>query len=285
MALNWAGEISPKSGRDWRCATQATSGILAILLLMTLPVAANATRTRILLNDDWHVKQLAGSKPDVAELTRQAADPDDEWLAARMPAQVHDVLLEHGKIADPRIGKNAAECAWVGEQDWAYACSFPSPKRQGGPVFLCFDGLDTLADAYLNCRHIGSFENMYRGYRVDVTNNLLEEQRSNTLLIVFRSPSRFVAGVDVPDELDGVSPAHFFRKCHSDFGSYLGARPHSAKVGVFRDVYLDVREDAWIEDTWVRPKLTDEFQAATVDLQIEVGGGEATLDVAFTGPD
>ena len=41
MALNWAGEISPKSGRDWRCATQATSGILAILLLMTLPVAAN----------------------------------------------------------------------------------------------------------------------------------------------------------------------------------------------------------------------------------------------------
>ena len=59
MALNWAGEMGPKSGRDWRCAAQATSGILAILLLMTLPVAANATRTRILLNDDGHVKQLA----------------------------------------------------------------------------------------------------------------------------------------------------------------------------------------------------------------------------------
>ena len=41
MALNWAGEISPKSGCDWRCAAQVTSGILAILLLLTLPVAAN----------------------------------------------------------------------------------------------------------------------------------------------------------------------------------------------------------------------------------------------------
>ena len=193
--------------------------VLVVLLMLAAPTTATAERTRIALNRGWHVKQLTGVEHGVAALTRQAVAPDARWLAARMPAQVHDVLLEHGKIADPRIGKNAAECAWVSEQDWAYACTFPSPASRGGPIFLCFDGLDTLADAYLNGWPIGSFDNMYRSYRVDVTKQLAAEDGSNTLLIIFRSPLRFVEGVDVPEDLKGVSPAHFLRKCHSDFGS------------------------------------------------------------------
>jgi len=55
---------------------------------------------------------------------------------------------------------------------------------------------------------------------------------------------RFVAGVKVPENLKGVGKAHFLRKCHSDFGSYLGAKPHSAKVGIFRDVWLDLPGEA-----------------------------------------
>ena len=260
-------------------------GLLVSLLTMGVPVGATAERTQIPLADSWHIRQLADDEPNVAVLTREAAEADDGWLATAIPAQVHDILLEYGKISDPRIGKNAAECAWVGEHDWVYACTFPSPERNGGPVFLCFDGLDTLAEAYLNGQHIGSFDNMYRRYRVDVANHLAGKDRSNTLLIIFRSPLQFVNQVKAPDELAGVSKSHFLRKCHSDFGSYLGARPHSAKVGVFRDIYLDVPDRSWIEDVWVGPKLSDDLETATVQVQVNVAGTQAALSASIPDPD
>lgn len=69
-------------------------------------------------------------------------------MPARIPAQVHEILLRHGKIPDPHISRNAADSVWVGEKDWAYACVFKSPTYSKGPVSLRFGGLDTLATAY-----------------------------------------------------------------------------------------------------------------------------------------
>ena len=133
-----------------------------VLLLFITSWAWGNQRTTEVLTENWHIKQLDTDKPDIAALTRSAASPDRTWLSARMPAQVHEILLRHRKISDPHIGKNAAESAWVGEKDWAYCCVFQSPPRDGGPVFLRFDGLDTLAAVYLNGSKVGDFNNMFR---------------------------------------------------------------------------------------------------------------------------
>src|SRR5512141_2716765 len=125
-------------------------GTLCFLCTATLDHAAEPARRQITLREGWLVKQLETDAPDVAALARESASPDKTWLAARMPAQVHETLLAHKLIEDPHIGRNAAACAWVGEKDWAYVCRFPSPSSDGGPAFLRFNGLDTLATAYLN---------------------------------------------------------------------------------------------------------------------------------------
>ena len=92
-------------------------------------------RSLRLQREGWYVKQLETARPNVQALSNDAARPDDSWMPATMPAQVHDVLLAHGKVPDPRVGKNAAQSAWVGERDWAYACTFDSPPGDG-PAFL-----------------------------------------------------------------------------------------------------------------------------------------------------
>ena len=100
------------------------------------PVADASLRRLVPLTGGWLIKQLDNDQPDLAALTRDSASPDKTWLSARMPAQVHDVLVAHGLIADPHVGKNAAACAWVGEKDWAYVCRFPTPEacqRSGVP--------------------------------------------------------------------------------------------------------------------------------------------------------
>ena len=57
---------------------------------------APTTRSRAVLAENWFVKQIDTAKPDPQALTQEAKSPGGKWMRARMPAQVHDVLLEHG---------------------------------------------------------------------------------------------------------------------------------------------------------------------------------------------
>ena len=241
-------------------------------------------RTRQTLRDNWRMAEVNASSDDPRALAAEATAADSKWLATRVPAQVHDVLLAHGRIPDPHIGKNAAQSAWVADRDWAYACTFMAPKHRDGPVWLRLAGLDTLAEAFVNGTSVGRFDNMYREYVVDVSERLLPGDAANVLLLVFRSPSRFAQGA--AGRANGLLPAHkHLRKCHSDFSSYLGARPHSIKIGVFRDVVIDAADGAWLEDVQVQSVLTADFGRAQVSAEVAVGGERAHLRWRVFAPD
>ena len=249
--------------------------------------AANVTeaaRRQIILNDGWLVKQLDTGKPDVATLTRESASPDKTWLTARMPAQLHDVLLAHGLIPDPHVGTNATASAWVGEKDWAYLCRFPTPANIAGPAFLRFEGLDTLADVWLNGVPLGHFENMFREYAVAVKDHLVPAGQMNVLVIAFSSPLRYTRAAKFPPDGPGAIPHKSLRKAHSDFSSYLGARPHAVKVGVYRDVVLDLPEQSWIDDVWARPTLSRNHRSASVQVRVTTRGGPAAVRWALIDP-
>ena len=241
-------------------------------------------RTQHILADGWAVKQIDADDPNIPDLTREAAAPDGIWFRTRMPAQVHDILLEQGKIPDPRIGKNAADCTWVGETNWAYACAFPSPAGNG-PVTLRLDGIDALATAYLNGKEIARFDNMYRRYTVSVRSGLRPPGEENILLFVFASPQRFLDRAQERfGSVKGLPPFKYLRKCHCDFGSYLGARPNFMKVGIFCDVILDVPDRAWLEDVCVRPALSNDLARADIQVLVEAAGEPASLQWSLKSP-
>ena len=236
-----------------------------------------STRSVTVLRDGWSIKRIESDRPDVAALARSAAKAEEGWLSATMPAQVHEVLLAAGKIPDPRVGKNAAASAWVGEKDWAYVTRFVSPAGEG-PAFLRFEGLDTLAAVHVNGKEVGRFDNMHRHWAAEIREHLRLAGERNDLVIVFSSPARFVKEArqryDVPE---GISPNRYLRKCNGDFGSYLGARPHSMKVGVFGDVLLDVPDQAWLADVCVRPALSKDRGRAEVQVLLESAGEPAEV--------
>jgi hypothetical protein len=242
-------------------------------------------RRREILSENWRIKKLETKNPDPVVLIREALRPASGWLEARMPAEVHDILLEHELISDPHIGKNAVDSAWVGEEDWAYMCTFTSPERRKSPVFLRFEGLDTLAEAYLNGTHIGNFNNMFRSYSIEINELLAPPSHDNALLIIFFSPLRFIKAVEQPREHHTfIDKYKYMRKPNHDFKTYLGARPHSVKVGVHRDIVLDAPDRAWIEDIHVRTNLSTDLKQASVEFQIETLGTEAMLSWELEDP-
>ncbi len=237
-----------------------------------------------ILSDDWYVRQFDGDPPDIRRLENEVLNPGAAWFSAEMPAQVHGILLRDGKIADPRIGKNAAKCTWVGAADWVYGTTFQSPEG-AGPVFIRFEGLDTVARAYVNGVEIGRFDNMYRSYTCDVRAALNTGREKNVLLIIFTSPEKYLQEIERTREPgQGITAIKYFRKCHSDFGSYLGASPHSMKVGIYRDVILDIPDVSWFDDIWIRPRLTDDFSRAVVDVHIKASGKPCPVEWRLVSP-
>jgi len=126
---------------------------------------------------------------------------------------------------------------------------------------------------------------MYRRYRLDVSRHLEPEGQRNTLLIVFSSPSRFLEDLQPPENLKEVPKIHFLRKCHCDFGSYLGARPNSMKMGIFREVYLDMPGHSYIEDVWIRTEPSEDFTKSDIKGSVETAGPDCTLEWLLRSPD
>jgi len=109
--------------------------------------------------------------------TPEAVDAVD-WLNAVVPGTVAQSLQQLGgwKLDAPID---------FDEQDWWFKTQFNLENLQPGQV-LCFDGLATLADVWLNGQHILSSENMFLGHRIAVDDYL---QKHNQLIICFRSLS------------------------------------------------------------------------------------------------
>ncbi len=100
------------------------------------------------------------------------------WFPANVPGTVASALRAQGKW-------DYQQPVDVDAQDWWYRTTFPASSRtEGETCFLCFDGLATLAEVWLNGERILSSDNMFRSYRVNVAPMLRNE---NEMVIRFHS--------------------------------------------------------------------------------------------------
>ncbi|MDD4061104.1 MAG: glycoside hydrolase family 2 protein, partial [Kiritimatiellae bacterium] len=80
-----------------------------------------------------------------------------------VPGGVHPALMEAGLIPDPGIGDNAAEVKWVGERDWVFErpLEVDAALLAHDIVDLEFDGIDTIAEVFVNDVAVLKADNMF----------------------------------------------------------------------------------------------------------------------------
>ena len=95
-------------------------------------------------------------------------------------------LLRNGLIPDPFDRDNEFRLQWIGLTDWEYQTVFQADagSLRHDHVDLVFDGLDTLAEVYLNDQAILHSDNMFRHWRIAAKPGL--KPGPNILRIVFR---------------------------------------------------------------------------------------------------
>ncbi len=155
-----------------------------------------------------------------------------------IPGSVYSFLKNNNLMIDPFYRLNETEVFNICNNDFTFERSFDFDGANCDRVLLCFDGLDTICDVYLNGKKVLSSNNMHLSHEVDVAGIIKE--KDNALKVICYSPTNYVdetfKNYYIFGAAHGVAGYGHLRKAHAMFGWDWGIR--LPDMGIWRDVYV-----------------------------------------------
>lgn len=213
--------------------------------------------------DDHHCELLASawefcsSPPDAVVTPAAIAATKAAWLPARVPTTAAASLRETGQWS------LAGAARRFDAEDWWFRCQFAAPPaRDGESLVLGFDGLATVAEAWLNGEPLLTSNNMFLAHEV----RLPALRDSNELVLRFKSLDQSLKAKRPRPRWKAPmienQQLRWFRT--TLLGRTPGWSPPAAAVGPWRNVWLERRRHFEISEVRIRSSL--EAQAGVVQL-------------------
>ncbi len=223
---------------------------------------------------DWKIKEFIG----LDWVWRDSVKPDTKdvrwWYPASVPGTVLHDMWKAGKVPDPYFELNSKSCEWVPERTWVYRKEFEAAEDlKGKRIRLCFDGIDYEAEIFLNGESLGRHKGMFLPWKADVGEKLLYGKK-NLLAVVLES---------APREQPQVGRTSLVRTNKSRMTYWWDFCPRMIHQGIWQSVYLDVTEDALLEDVYVYADVHPEEKYAQVCLEVRTEGRDGTIRGSFGG--
>ena len=240
--------------------------LITVYLFCVAPIfafgAAIPGKVSLPLDSGWEFRQSSNGSMAIAPV----------WRPAQVPGLVHEDLLRNDLIPDPYYRDNEAKVQWIEDADWEYRTTIrgTSALLAMDHVELVFEGIDALAEVYLNGVQILKTDNMFREWRLDVKSQL--KPGNNELLVRFPSVISGAAKVAETDKWRSLTqplPAEktYIRKAAFEYGWDWG--PRLVTVGIWRPVRLEGWNQARITNLYVRQRDINKA-VARVSAEVEV---------------
>jgi beta-mannosidase len=218
------------------------------------------TKQLMPLTSGWTVWLAGGTVPDEAAYLRELIVP------AEVPGCCHQDLLAAGHIADPYVGRNELDVAWIGRADWRYDTTVTAVPAGHEQVDLVFDGLDTVATVTLDGAEVGRTRNMHRSYRFDVTRRVAAGSHLSVLFTSAYTEAEAVKAQLGERPNAYPEPFNYIRKMACSFGWDWG--PTLVTAGIWRPVRLEGWSTARLAS--VRPLVTVANGAGRVQVHLDL---------------
>lgn len=203
----------------------------------------------------------------------------NQTIDACVPGSVFKDLLDAHLIPDPFYRTNEYEVREWMRHDYHYHHIFEY-KGERKYTDLVLEGIDTLADIYINDNLIGSTDNMHVIYRFNLNNHV--HVGMNTIKIHIKSSINYI------EEKEKTCPHRFYqqgdamrgfihlRKAHSHFGWDWG--PQLPDAGIWRSIYLHHYDAAYIDFVHVKQKHESNRVVLHYDVKLN-GRGDVSLEL------
>jgi beta-galactosidase/beta-glucuronidase len=136
----------------------------------------------------WRMIEAPKVATDAASIATVGFD-DQSWYAATVPGTVLTTLIDNGVYPDPDYGlNNMAIPESLNKQDYWYRSEFAAPDvLTGRHLTLTFNGINYVADVWLNGQRLGSIKGAFIRGVFDVTGQLRPGGR-NSLAVRISPP-------------------------------------------------------------------------------------------------
>ena len=208
-------------------------------------------------------------------------------LTATVPGCVQLDLAEAGYLPkDLFMGENVKATEAYEEHEWWYERRFTAPDARKN-VYLVFEGVDCIAEYYLNGQRIGESDNMLIPHEFEVGQYLADGE--NVLTVHLRSPMRRAREYDYTIKVLSGSPvtteSRYIRKARHSYGWDI--MPRAVTAGLWRGVRLEVRDRLWFSQLFfhtprsgtVYYALAGDVNAEGLELELEGGCGDSRFKV------
>ena len=193
---------------------------------------------------------------------------------ATVPGSVYNDLLAAGRIEDPYYRDNEMPALDLMKNCFEYRAKFDIDSKElldVDEVILRFNGLDTLADIYLNGTMLGSVNNMHRTWDYRVFKLL--KLKENELVVVFYSPTSFIAEEFKKDPAilgteDAMNGFPKIRKGHYMFGWDWG--PRLPDAGIWRPVELLKLKKARLTSTYINQAFNKDMSEVKISVKAKI---------------
>lgn len=204
---------------------------------------------RISLNGSWSLK----GKP------QGASDAELIAMEATVPGCVQLDMSKNGYLPeDLYYGKNIKQTEKYECYEWEYTKKFSVPLERKN-VFIVFRGVDCLAEYYLNGIKIGESDNAFIPHEMEI--GALLKDGENELTVHIKSPT--IAAHAAQHDLFEIGPTWHLsgditvrRPAHSYGWDIM---PRAVTSGIWRDVYIEYRDDVYFTQTFFDFRITPSF--------------------------
>ena len=197
-------------------------------------------------------------------------------ITASIPGNVELDMQNAGVLPELFFGKNILQLEEYELFDYWYECTFHAPNGMRKGAFLVFDGIDTIAEIWLNGEKIGQADNMFIPHAFPV-----KLQEENTLWVRIQSPVRYAEQQEYETGQWGLSynaESVHIRKAPHTFGWDIC--PRAMGGGIFRNVYLEQEEEICVQDVYLHTLAVD-YKGAHVRLSYDVKMNAALYHNAY----
>ncbi len=194
----------------------------------------------ISLNGIWKISGKLQNTQATEELT----------FLGKVPGLVQLDLSENGYLPkDIYMGKNIIAAEKYEDYEWTYERNFHiyEPKKN---TFIVFEGVDCLAEYFINGKKIGSSENMFIAHEFNIDDYI--HIGENTVTVHIKSAT--LAALDEEYDIKVMSSninleSRFIRKPPHSYGWDI--MPRAVTAGLWRCVRIETRDEIYFSQKYI----------------------------------
>lgn len=216
------------------------------------------TEKRVSLNGSWKLFYQTNSayrKTDKHPVSYADLTLCQDVIEAQVPGNFDLDLMKNGIIEDPFFGQNVFKMQKYEAMHAFYAREFEYAPGEDGETVLTFEGLDTVAEVFVNGELIGKSDNMFVPQQFALTD--LKNGKNDILVHILPAciearKASFSAGMQgMKYEVESIR----LRKSASMFGWDI--MPRLTSGGIFRPVYIEQLQPERIRQAYLMTRHVD----------------------------